>query len=66
MLPVAKLNRANMVIVSRAVDEREQRRWKTQFISIKFEAATTRRRLAGLSTLLKLPLSEHLINGQIR
>ena len=39
---------------------------KKQFISIKFEAAATKQRLACLSTLVNLSLSEHLINGQNR
>ena len=35
-------------------------------ISINFEATATKRRLAGLSTLVNLSLSVKLINGQVR
>ena len=34
------------------------------FISIEFDSAATNRRLAGVSKLVNLSLSVHLINGQ--
>ena len=36
------------------------------FISIEFEAAATKRLLAGLSTLVILSLSVHFVNGESR